>query len=171
MSDEATKKTSPFAEAVGKLIGEFERCVKGQASVLSRSDISKLKRMDTDVPTVSFWRLLASVSTPETPTGDARWALVVKCMALMSPNIHSSAPSCSPGLALRDVGYSASSDLRISRLLKAEGRAFEDYLISAVRYLANKAQPVNWFRFAEFVFFQTPTTKNRLAKDFYSQKD
>lgn len=165
MSEEAQAQASPFTATVGRLIGEFERSYAGSGSVLSRGDISALRRMDTDLPSVAYWRLMASVNHQDSM---GRWPLVVKCMALMAPHVHH--PEAYPGHALRDAGFSSSSDLRISRLLKAEGAAFEDYLISAVRYLANKGRPVNWFRFAEFVYYQNNEAKNRLARDFYSTR-
>lgn len=166
MSTEAQTKASPFIAAVGRLIGEFERSDPGHGSVLSKGDISSLRRMDIGAPAIAFWRLMAAVSRDDTPHGP--WALVVKCMAIMAPHIHQN--GAKPGQALRDAGFSSSSDLRISRLLKAEGAPFEDYLVSAVRFLANKGRPLNWFSFAEFVFFQNSEAKNRLARDFYSIK-
>ncbi|MTH95645.1 type I-E CRISPR-associated protein Cse2/CasB [Roseibium sp. RKSG952] len=166
MSSEDKKEPSPFISTVGRMIAEFERGFEGKSTTLSRGDISTLRRMDTKTPAVSFWKLMAAVSDDATPKG--RWELVAKAMAIMSPHIHQN--GVNPGQALRDVGFSARSDLRISRLLKAEGDPFEDYLISAVRFLANKGRPVNWFRFAEFVFYQNTEAKNRLARDFYSLK-
>lgn len=166
MSSKSEKEPSPFISAVGRMIGEIERGYEGKGSVLSRGDISALRRMDTKNPAVAFWKLMAAVSNDDTPKG--RWEIVAKCMAIMAPHIHNG--NASPGKALRDSGFSASSDLRISRLLKAEGDPFEDYLVSAVRFLANKGKPINWFRFAEFVFYQNNEAKNRLARDFYSLK-
>lgn len=164
MNAEEQTRPSPFIATVGRIIGEFDRCDSGGGSVLSKGDISALRRMDTDLPALAFWRLMASASRQDTPEG--RWPLVVKCMALMSPHMHQS--GMKPGHALRDAGFSSSSDLRLSRLLKAEGAPFQDYLTSAVRYLSNKGRPVDWFRFAEFVFYQNNEAKNRLAHDFYS---
>lgn len=90
-------------------------------------------------------------------------------MAIMFPHFHD--PRQKAGHALRDAGYSSSSDLRISRLLKASGEPFEDYLSSAIRFLSNKAKPVNWFGFANFVFDDRDTeARNRLAREFYSLK-
>ncbi|MNU42827.1 CRISPR-associated protein Cse2 [compost metagenome] len=166
MSEAEQTRTSPFGATVGRIIGEFERTSSGSGSVLSKGDISTLRRMDTELPSIAFWKLMAVVERDDTPRG--RWPLLVKCMALMAPHVHSQ--DAAPGHALREAGFSASSDLRISRLLKAEGAPFEDYLISAVRYLANKGRPVNWFRFAEFVFYQNNEAKNRLARDFYSTR-
>ena len=164
-----TQQPSPFAATVGRMIGEFERSGHRAGSCLSKGDVAALRRMDVNRPDSAFFRLMASVSHDDTPDAhDARWAVVAKAMAMMAPHHH--AAGVKPGQALRDSGFSASSDLRISRLLKAEGEAFTDYLLSAVRFLANKARPVNWFSFAELVFFQNDKARNRLAREFYSFK-
>jgi CRISPR type I-E-associated protein CasB/Cse2 len=169
MTDAAQQEKRPFDVIVGKLISEIERAYDGKSSIINRGDISAFRRMDPAMPTPGFWRLTAAVRIEGAPGTDERWAVVVKAMALMTPNLKS---NMSPGTALASSGFSGSSDLRINRLLKAEGSAFDDYLLSAVRFLANKAIGVNWWRFADFIHWPNDKRKLQFAKDFYlSKKD
>jgi CRISPR type I-E-associated protein CasB/Cse2 len=169
MTDTAKQEPKPFDTVVGKLLSEIERAFNNKSAVINRGDISAFRRMNPSLPTPGFWKLMAAVHVEGAPGTDERWAVVVKAMALMTPNLQS---SMSPGAALARAGFSATSDLRINRLLKAEGAAFDDYMLSAIRYLANKAVGVNWWRFADFLHWPTDKRKLQLAKDFYlSKKD
>lgn len=169
MTDKPTTEQRPFDATLGKLLSEMERAAEGKSMVINRGDISAFRRMDPALPAPSFYKLLAAVQVAETPGQDGRWAVVVKAMAMMTPNLRS---DLAPGAALARAGFSGSNDLRLNRLLKAEGATFDDYVLSAVRFLSTKAIGVNWWRFAELLMWPTDKRKLQLAKDFYlSKKD
>jgi CRISPR type I-E-associated protein CasB/Cse2 len=157
---------NPFRSVVGTLLGEIDRAFESKSAVINRGDVSALRRMDIDAPVASFWKLMAGVQIEGMPRDDRRWAVVVKAMAMMTPNVQS---KLSPGAALATAGFSGSSDLRITRLLKAEGPNFDDYALSAVRYLANKATGADWWKLSEFLYWPNHKHKQQLAKDFYLQ--
>jgi CRISPR type I-E-associated protein CasB/Cse2 len=159
-------KTTPFRSVVGKLLSEIDRAFEAKSIVINRGDISGLRRMDIDAPVPCFWKLMAGVQVDGMPRDDRRWAIVVKAMAMMAPNAQS---KLSAGAALASSGFSSSSDLRITRLLKAEGAAFDDYALSAVRYLASKAVGASWWSLADFLYWPDQKRKQQLAKDFYLQ--
>ena len=158
---------SPFHVTVGRMISDFSRSNSHEGGSLSKGDISSLRRMDPKEPCSVFWRMLASNKVEGCPENDRKWALVVKCMAITYPNMDS---QVNPGQSFRDAGFSQASDIKMSRLLKAEEGPFEDYLVSAIRQVSAKKVSINWMKFAEFVFFQNIKSKRNLAKDFYSNQ-
>ncbi len=79
--------------------------------------------------------------------------------------------STSPGQALASSGFSSENrPIRINRLLRAEGDAFEGLFLSACRFLASKAQPVDWRSMSFLALRQGDTERKQLAREFYSPK-
>lgn len=70
------------------------------------------------------------------------WGLVLQGMALMAPNPH--APGRSPGAVLASAGL---SETRVSRLLRAEGEAFDALFLSICRFLRAEGFAVDWIQF------------------------
>jgi hypothetical protein len=126
--------------------------------------------MDISVPCAAFWRLMSDFVPEHRRSGrdkETRWALVCKAMAVMAPNVHDGA--ISPGQGLNRTGFSSDDrPIRINRLLRAEGSAFEDLFLSASAFLAAKAQPVDWRKFAKLALNQDEKARNSLARDFFT---
>jgi CRISPR type I-E-associated protein CasB/Cse2 len=159
---------SELASAVGTMITRISSVSDKRWMGFDRGDIAALKRMEITNPSPSFWRLVADV-LPESANA-TRWALMAKCMAIMAPNHH--AKGVRPGKALAMAGFSSHGDGRMSRLLKADADVFEDFLTPACRYLASKAQPLDWINFAPFVLATDDEKRAKhasaLARDFYT---
>ena len=169
MSDEQVGTGS----AIGKIASVMgsARGAKGGGGFLSPGDVSELRRMDVGVPCGAFWRLMVAFVPERERAGDEaerRWALACKGMAVMSPNAHDG--TVPPGRALALTGYSSEDrPIRINRLMRATDESFDDLFMSACRFLAAKAQPVDWRSFARFAIERDETQRKRLARDFYSR--
>lgn len=138
---------------------------------LSPGDVASLRRMALGNPDGAFWRLMVAFvddGLRATAEQERRWALVCKAMAFMAPRAHDAAMR--PGAALAETGFSSEDrPIRINRLLRAEGEAFEDLFLAACRFLASRAQPVDWRSFARLVVMQDDAARKQLARDFYSK--
>ena len=165
---------SGAGEAVGKIAAAMNsaRGARDGGSFLSPGDVSALRRMNLGVPAGAFWRLMISFVPERERAGDEmerRWALVCQGMAWMAPHCHDTAVP--PGQALAATGFSSEDrPIRINRLLRAEGEAFEGLFLSACRFLAAKAQPVNWRSMSTLALRQGDAERKQLARDFYSRK-
>lgn len=167
--------TSNLDAAVAKIAGAIDgaRGARQGGGFLSPGDVSDLRRMDIAVPCAAFWRLMDQFGDDlphHDEEAERRWALILRGMATMAPRAHD--PSVRPGAALSMTGFSSEDrPIRVNRLLKAEGEGFEDLLLSACRFLASKAQPVDWRSFARFALYQDEAARKELARDFYSTRN
>jgi hypothetical protein len=162
-----------FDKAVGTIASHLHsaRGARDGFSFLSPGDVADLRRMRLGNPPGAFWRLMALVP-PYMVSGEQaerRWALVCQGMAWMAPNVHDGSAPAGRMLALS--GFSSEDrPLRINRLLRSEGEAFEDLFLSACRFLASRAQPVDWRGFAALAIRQGDTERKTVARDFYTRK-
>lgn len=148
-------------DSVGKLIGYISRAKENKGEY-SRGDISSLRRMDVAEPSFTFWKMVSEAKIEITPQNERRWALVVKGLAIMGGS-----SSGRPGAVAQEAGYSKSSELRISRLLKSKGEDFETYVEGLIRFLANKGKTFDWFSFARFILSTHDSVRKDFARDFY----
>ncbi len=161
-----------LASAVGKIAVALEKAggARDGWSFLSPGDVSGLRRMDPKRPCSAFWRILETF-VPEgmrrSTETERRWALVCQGMAFMAPRVHDMSKPF--GRALYEAGF-ASEDrpMRVNRLLAAEDEVFEEYLLSACRYLAAKAQPANWVGISRLFINQDAAARRDLAKSFFT---
>lgn len=154
-----------FETCVLHMVNEFEHAYKGNYGMFDKGDVASIRRMDVSAPSHAFWRLTANSKVNITDANQRGWALVAKCMAIMAPKSHS---KTRPGIALRQAGFSAHNDIRISRLLKSEGPAFEHFAVSLARFLSAKQQSLNWVSFAYFLLLQDEKSRSGIARDFFS---
>jgi CRISPR type I-E-associated protein CasB/Cse2 len=164
--------TRAFDEGMAKVASTIDaaRGARKGGSFLSPGDVADLRRMDVARPPSAFWRLMSTFVPEGVRRGDEterRWALACRCMAIMAPNAHQS--DIRPGEALASSGF-ASEDrpLRINRLLRADGEAFEDLLQSACIFLASRARPVNWRSLGKLAVYRDDDARRELARDFFS---
>jgi len=170
MSDTTENTSAPKEQTLyGKCVGTFIAVLNAAGTdghgLLDKGDLASLRRMDTLVPAPAFWKLAAASGDAIGRYNEQRWALVAKCMAVMAP-FHQK--DIRPGIALRDAGFSRNGETRITRLLKAGGENFDDYALSACRYMASKAAGFDWYSFARFLVERDERSRNALARDFYS---
>lgn len=128
-----------------------------------RGDLAELRRMDSDAPdAAAFWRLMASRSLLGNPTVEAKWALILHGIALMTPTTggenraaHNDTIPVGRALFLggeaerRESGYYSES--RLNRLLTARGPILRTLLARLFRMLAAVNQPFNWSEMARLI--------------------
>ncbi len=118
---------------------------------LGTGPIAELRRMEPTagvLPPV-FWTVLMK-HVPEYlcqgRDAERAWAAIIQGIALMAPRAHEK--EASPGRVLADTGY---SEPRFVRLLRAEGDGLSVETRTVCRWLATKAQPIDWAAFARFL--------------------
>ena len=100
---------------------------------------------------------------------ERRWATILQAMA-----IHAGAfrPAAGFGQALASSDF---SELRLQRLLRAEGNRLLDEARIVARFLAAKHQPINWIELADLVLNQrsrrAESLRRKIARDYYSTKE
>ena len=152
----------------------------------SRGDLAQLRRMDPDDPdATAFWRLMARQDLFSSPGLEAKWALIIHGIALMTPtNKEEGYPRTAHdgynpvGRALflgndpqRGKGFY--SETRLNRLLTARGPMIRILLERMFRMLATADVSFNWREMASFILNQgyddkaAEQSRRRIARDYY----
>ena len=167
MTDAPNVPTSEVQEARdgrqswGVIAAGFAKQVAGEG--FRRGDLAELRRMDPDAPDAAvFWRLMASRDLLGNPAVEAKWALILHGIALMTPTAggenrtaHNGIMPVGRALFLggeaegRTSGYYSES--RLNRLLTARGPILRTLLARLFRMLAAVSQPFNWSEMARFI--------------------
>lgn len=122
-------------------IRQIVRELAGRMRHASPGDLAELRRNHDPGP--AFWRLWVDViadrwAAPSDASGlqavEDAWRTICAALAVMS-ELH--AESARLGSALSETGY---SDLRVERLLRADGEQRATLALDAVRYLASKGK-------------------------------
>lgn len=152
-----------------------------------RGDLAQLRRMDPDAPdAAAYWRLMAERGLLGNPTWEAKWALILHGIALMTRTSGSEAASRTAhdghmpvGRALflggdpgrRESGYYSES--RLNRLLTARGPMLRTLLGRMFRMMAAGNQPFNWGEMARFILYEgcneerAEQARRRIASEYY----
>ena len=139
-------------------------------------DVAALRRIDPNDPSCpAFWRMVVNHLVPtgaipqDGPGRDEierRWASILGGMALMQ-SLHR--PGRRLGKALAAAGL---AELRFVRLLRARDRQLFHEVQTTARYLASKAEPVDWADLARLVLTRNQRTaesvRRGIARDYYS---
>jgi CRISPR system Cascade subunit CasB len=159
---EVAEKT---AHSLASIIGSISGLIASEH--FPNSDRAALKRMDPKKePPLGFYRFAFRHLPADWPSQREAWQAILNGMALMSPHIHQ--PDQPLGKVLANTGY---SEARLERLLGLEGETQRILMLRAVRFLAAKKQPVNWFDLA--CLFMTSETGKReelhlsIARHYY----
>ena len=148
--------------------------ISGIYSRGERGDLAELRRMNPDEPDVpAFWKLAARRRLTGNPALESKWALVMHGIALMTPNAHSGTPV---GRALFEGGDSGRrnafySNLRLNRLLKAQGSTLRTLLTQLFRMLGSAGQPFDWPEMASFILSEgdaAEAARNEIARAYYN---
>ncbi|NMB01164.1 MAG: type I-E CRISPR-associated protein Cse2/CasB [Firmicutes bacterium] len=98
------------------------------------------------------------------------WSTLVAGIALMSPNAYD--PRVRYGTALAESGY---SDLRLERLLQANGEVQRVLFLRSIRFLSQKSRPFNWTDGARFLLTRDASKRevinSSIARDYYAKID
>lgn len=152
-----------------------------------RGDLAQLRRMNPDAPdAAAYWRLMAERDLLGSPGWEAKWALVLHGIALMTRTAGGEVASriahdrhMPVGRALflggdssrRESGYYSES--RLNRLLTARGPILRTLLTRMFRMLAAVNQPFNWSEMARFILYegydeeQAEQARRRIASEYY----
>lgn len=152
-----------------------------------RGDLAQLRRMDPDAPdAAAFWRLMAHRGLLGNPAWEAKWALILHGIALMTRTSGSEMAGRTAhdgnmpvGRALflggdpgrRDSGYYSES--RLNRLLTARGPILRTLLARMFRMLAASNQPFNWGEMARFILYEdfdeegSERARRHIARAYY----
>ena len=129
-----------------------------------RGDLARLRRMDPDKPGPSaFWDLLAKRELAFGQDMEARWALIVHGIALMTPlnregeEFRTAHDGYMPvGRALFAGGDPARkaalySEARLNRLLRADGPRIRSHIAHVCRLMRSANVRFNWRELASFI--------------------
>ena len=152
-----------------------------------RGDLAHLRRMDPDAPdAAAYWRLMAGRELLGNPAWEAKWALVLHGIVLMTRTSGSGTAGRSAhdgrmpvGQALYvggdpgrlEVGFYR--EARLNRLLTAGGPMLRMLLARMFRMMAAADQPFNWGEMAEFILYdghdeeRAERARRRIASDYY----
>ena len=139
---------------------------------LSSGDVAGLRRLSEHGPLPGvFWQLLAQHVLPDgeqAPPDEwlVRWAVLLSMLATLGP-LHR--PGARLGHALRDASF---SELRFTRLMRAEDDALLGEARRVAAFLNSKGQAVDCSNLAFLVLTQNKDAAERLrrefARDFFS---
>lgn len=150
-----------------------------------RGDLAELRRMNLDSPdTAVFWRLMARRNLLGNPAVEAKWALILHGIALMTStaggenrSAHNGTIPVGRALFLggeaerRESGYYSES--RLNRLLTARGPILRTLLARLFRMLASANQPFNWSEMTHFILNdgyneeRAEDARRRIARAYY----
>ena len=152
-----------------------------------RGDLAQLRRMDPDAPdTAPYWRLMADRGLLGNAAWEAKWALILHGIALMTRTggreaagrtAHDRHMAVGQALFLggdssrRESGYYSES--RLSRLLTARGPILRTLLARMFRMMAAANQPFNWGEMARFILYEgydeerSERARRHLARAYY----
>ncbi len=171
-SDARTSDFPSLGKVVNRLAGALER-------ETTPGDLAALRRLDPDDPSnPAFWRIVVGHLVPvgalseerrDRDQAEACWAALLSGMAQMH-GLH--VPGRRLGRALAAAGL---SELRFVRLLRARERQLLSEVRTAARYLAARAEPVDWVDFARLVLShdtkRAESVRRGIARDYYSAQE
>ena len=151
-----------------------------------RGDLAQLRRMDPDAPdAAAFWRLMARQNLFRNDETEAKWALIIHGIALMTPTNSGDGHSLTAhdgytavGRALFQGGDSQRatayySETRFSRLMTSRGEMLRVLLRRLFRMLASADVVFNWTEMASFILSDgyddeaAERSRRRMARAYY----
>lgn len=153
---------NPWWSVVPKLCSAFDS--KG----FPPGDLARMRRLDPDAPAdFVFWRVMTLYAPDEVPgaVDERRWKVVLNALAILQGLHDGNKPL---GAALGETGF---SELRLSRLLRAEDEALDAEIRAAARYLASKGRHANLVELAMLVLCpegsQAEAVRRRVARAYF----
>lgn len=179
--------TEAAADVTGGNIGSPERAslasVVGRVAhtigrILSPGDVAELRRLAPwDPSSPAFFKLLAStvepnlelpVDGPSRTAVERRWAAVFQAAATLT-GLHQ--PKRGLGEALQSAGY---SELRLVRLLRAQGEVLFKELRTCAHFLATKAESSNLVDLARLALItnveKAENLRRSIARGYYRRR-
>lgn len=162
MKEPASVETGGIVATVNQLAGMLAH----GGGALSSGDTAALRRMDPRRPEAAFFKIEGLMLPDLSDESELRWAAITVGLALLG-DLHR--PASRFGSALAAAGY---SDLRFTRLLRADGERLIDELPMVARFLTAKGTPVDWADAATLILSAGGTRereiRRRVARDYYA---
>lgn len=167
-----TTEAQPRESGLDAAVGRIWALVRHGTGALSEGDLASLRRMDPAAPAAPFFKLAGLTLEADLPSGiealedrETRWAAVVVGLAHLG-DLHD------PGIRLGEaLGEGDLSEMRFSRLLRADVDRLVDELPALARFLAAKGIRANWVDAARLIFSAGSSDeerqRRRLARDYY----
>lgn len=157
---------------LGSVVNRIAGLLAHGGGVLSAGDVAALRRMDPHNPAAAFFKIAGLILEDQLPGQvsarqeyETRWSAVIVGLAYLG-ELHR--PGMNFGQALVAAGF---SELRFSRLLRADGDRLIDELPMLARFLAAKGVPADWVQPAWLILSadrtDEETTRRNLARDYY----
>lgn len=165
--------TATEAQRLTSTVGYLASLLKHGGGTLTTGDIAALRRMDPRAPASAFFKLEsyfpegALPSALEAlPIAETRWAAIVVGLAHLG-DLHR--PDVPLGAALANAGF---SEIRFTRLLRADGERLVDEIPALGRFLAAKGVAANFTDAARLLVSadrsDEETSRRRLARRYYA---
>ena len=167
-----TESTPSESGSIDGLVNWIAALLRHGGGVLTTGDVALLRRMDPRHPSSAFFKLEGTVLDAELPgevnareDRETRWAAVVVGLAHLG-DLHR--PARRLGEALAEAHF---SELRFSRLLRADAEQLTDDVPMVARYLAAKGVPADFAGAASLILSAGQTNEERvrrnIARDYY----
>jgi CRISPR system Cascade subunit CasB len=152
--------------SLGSIIGHLAGVIASEN--FPTGERAALKRLTPRLPPpLTFYRFAFRHLPEGWEAQQAEWMAVITGLALMCPGPHR--PDRPTGRALAEAGY---SEARLERLLAAEGEDLHTLTLRAARFLAAKAESVNWVDLARLLLTKDKgkleKVRFKFARDYYS---
>ena len=164
----SSEPSRPLAERVHLIAHAL-----GHGGLFTDGDLAALRRMDPRVPDApAFWKVhalflndIAHAGGDDADEFERRWATLVVGLAHLR-GLHRRGAHL--GRACANAGL---SEIRFSRLLRAEGNALVSELSTLARFASAKGQALDWSDAARLVFLDGDSgerVRRRIAREYYS---
>ncbi|MCB9654809.1 MAG: type I-E CRISPR-associated protein Cse2/CasB [Deltaproteobacteria bacterium] len=164
--------TAHRAHDVGALVQRISHIMLHPGSGLLSGDVAAIRRMDPERPDAPFFKLLGLVldevlpaESTERSRAETAWAAVVVGLGYLRA-LHARGRSLGDALAL--AGF---SELRLTRLLRADREMLLDELPMLARFLSARGVPVDWSDAAVLLLSvdrkDRESRRRAIARDYY----
>ena len=176
-----TENTESWPDRAARLAG-----IIAHYPVHNRGDLAQLREVDAEQPdTAAFWRLTNQHQLGMTPDTERRWALILKCIALLTPNgnredriqsAHQQRRSLGQALFLGPDEQRESPlchEKRMEQLVSSQGKSFRSNLANIVRMLAQQGAQLDCRELARVILAEGSNREGhrrnmqRIARDYY----
>lgn len=153
-------------DTVGARVAEISGYLRHGGGALTAGDLATLRRMDPRRLETAFIKLATRLQLHGDEEQETRWAAIVVGLAILG-ELHQ--PGVALGRALAEAGY---SELRFSRLLRADAERLVDELPALARFLAAKNVRADWLSAAWLILSADRSNEERtrrgIARDYFN---